>query len=75
MLEKAKKKYRIPETNLENKEIIKQETNINQENKESELSQKLSKLSKEQQDALLKLLERWFYEINGMWNKFFKLLP
>lgn len=58
MLEKAKKKYRIPETNLENKEIIKQETNINQENKESELSQKLSKLSKEQQDALLKLLER-----------------
>lgn len=42
LLEKAKKKYGIPETNLKNKEIIKQETNNNQENKESELSQKLS---------------------------------
>lgn len=59
LLAKARKKYGVPETNLEqHKEVIKQETNNNEKNKESELSQKLSKLSKEQQDALLKLLER-----------------
>lgn len=50
LLKKAKKKYRI----TENKEVIKQEN----KNNESELTKKLSKLSKEQQDALLKLLER-----------------
>ena len=48
LLTKEKKKHAINET-IENKEI---------NNTESELSQKLSKLSKEQQDALLKLLER-----------------
>lgn len=59
LLAKARKKYGVPETKLEqHKEVIKQETNNNEKNKESELSQKLSKLSKEQQDALLKLLER-----------------
>lgn len=59
LLAKARKKYGIPETKLEqHKEVIKKETNDNEKNKESELSQKLSKLSKEQQDALLKLLER-----------------
>lgn len=57
LLAKARKKYGVPETKLEqHKEVIKQETNNNEKNKESELSQKLSKLSKEQQDALLKLL-------------------
>lgn len=50
LLAKAKKKYKI----TENKEVIKEEN----KNNESELSKKLSKLSKEQQDALLKLLER-----------------
>lgn len=59
LLAKARKKYGVSETKLEQyKEVIKQETNNNEKNKESELSQKLSKLSKEQQDALLKLLER-----------------
>lgn len=58
LLEKAKKKYGIPETKMENKEVIKKENKEKQNNKESELSQRLSKLSKEQQDALLKLLER-----------------
>lgn len=59
LLAKARKKYGVSETKLEqHKEVIKQETNNNEKNKESELSQKLSKLSKEQQDALLKLLGR-----------------
>lgn len=59
LLAKARKKYGVPETKLEqHKEVIEKETNDNEKNKESELSQKLSKLSKEQQDALLKLLER-----------------
>ncbi len=53
ILAKAKKKYGITETKLENKEVKEKEIN-----NESELSQKLSKLTKEQQDALLKLLER-----------------
>ena len=52
LLEKAKKKYG---TKLENKEITTKDEN---KNNESELTKKLSKLSKEQQDALLKLLER-----------------
>lgn len=57
ILAKAKKKYGITETKLENKKIKEvKEKEIN--NNESELSQKLSKLTKEQQDALLKLLER-----------------
>lgn len=54
LLEKARKKYGMTETKSDNKEVIKEEN----ENSESELSKKLSKLSKEQQDALLKLLER-----------------
>lgn len=56
LLEKARKKYGMTETKSDNKEIIKEE-NKNSES-ENELSKKLSKLSKEQQDALLKLLER-----------------
>lgn len=48
LLKKAKKKYGIKE----NKEVIENKNN------EKELIDKLSKLSKEQQDALLKLLER-----------------
>lgn len=56
LLEKARKKYGITETKSDNKEVIKEE-NKNSES-ENELSKKLSKLSKEQQDALLKLLER-----------------
>lgn len=59
LLEKAKKKYKIKEE----KEKIKKEKQINKEKaindkKQDELTKKLSKLSKEQQDALLKLLER-----------------
>lgn len=53
LLLKAKKKYGI----LETKELLKDENN-DQKSTESELSKKLSKLSKEQQDALLKLLDR-----------------
>lgn len=52
MLKKARKKYGMIEDKQGNKKIIKEKNNIN------ELSEKLSKLSKEQQDALLKLLER-----------------
>ena len=52
LLEKAKQKYG---TKLENKEVTRKDEN---KNNESELTKKLSKLSKEQQDALLKLLER-----------------
>lgn len=54
LLEKAKKKYGVTDT-APKKEIIEKE---NKNNREKELSQKLSKLTKEQQDALLKLLER-----------------
>lgn len=57
ILAKAKRKYKIPETKNESKEVTKKEESI-QENKESELSKKLSKLSGEQVDALLKLLQR-----------------
>lgn len=47
LLRKAKKKYGTRYNNLQTEKMM-----------EKELSQKLSKLSKEQQDALLKLLER-----------------
>ena len=64
MLEKARRKYGIKQENSET-ETIKDETetkekavkNINNSSKD-ELSERLSKLSKEQQEALLKLLER-----------------
>lgn len=52
LLEKAKKKY--GPTSNKNKKTIEKE---NENNTEKELSQKLSKLTKEQQDALLKLLK------------------
>lgn len=53
ILEKARKKYKVNEPKVENKEVkeIKNDTN-------DELSKKLSSLSKEQQELLLKLLER-----------------
>lgn len=60
MLEKAKKKYKVnTEANkkIENKKQIKVIKGAKDSN-EDELSKRLSKLSKEQQDALLKLLER-----------------
>ena len=50
LLKKAKKKY-----GTQKKQTIEKE---NKNNREKELSLKLSKLTKEQQDALLKLLER-----------------
>lgn len=53
ILEKARKKYNVVETKTENKEVI--ETKDNNQN---ELTKKLSTLSKEQQELLLKLLER-----------------
>ncbi len=56
LLQKAKKKYGVLENKIENIQTIE---NKNIENtKQNELSEKLSKLTKEQQDALLKLLER-----------------
>lgn len=64
MLEKARKKYGIKPENTE-KETIKEEKEIkvnqvkaSNNSSKDELSEKLSKLSKEQQEALLKLLER-----------------
>ena len=56
LLEKAKKECKVKEekTKKENKNEELKTT----KNKEDELTKKLSKLSKEQQDALLKLLER-----------------
>lgn len=53
ILEKARKKYKVNEPKVENKEVkeIKNDTN-------DELTKKLSSLSKEQQELLLKLLER-----------------
>ena len=53
ILEKARKKYKVTETITENKEVT--ETKDNEKN---ELIEKLSKLSKEEQELLLKLLER-----------------
>ena len=55
LLQKAKKKYGITDNKSQNK-IIEKDNNYS--DKGNELSEKLSKLSKEQQDALLKLLER-----------------
>ena len=51
ILEKAKKKYKVNETKKENIIEIK-------DNKQDELTKKLSKLSKEEQELLFKLLER-----------------
>ena len=53
ILEKARKKYKATETITENKEVT--ETKDNEKNV---LTEKLSKLSKEEQELLLKLLER-----------------
>jgi len=52
LLQKAKKKYKVKE------EKIKKNEKVINGNKQEELTKKLSKLSNEQQDALLKLLER-----------------
>lgn len=51
LLAKAKKKYKIPDEKQENS---KEKSQDNQD----KIAKKLSKLTKEQQDALLKLLER-----------------
>ena len=53
ILEKARKKYKVNEPKVENKEVTEIKNNTN-----DELSKKLSSLSKEQQELLLKLLER-----------------
>lgn len=61
MLEKARKKYGYKIQDSEN-ETIKEEKQIETkdtvDSNKNELTEKLSKLSKEQQEALLKLLER-----------------
>ncbi len=60
MLEKARKKYGIKPQDSEKIEAIEKQVEtkeIDNSNK-NELSERLSKLSKEQQEALLKLLER-----------------
>lgn len=56
ILMKARKKYNVTDQKEENKEVI--EKKDNEKNNNNELTEKLSKLSKEQQDLLLKLLER-----------------
>ena len=56
LLQKAKKKYGVKENNTTDNKIIEKENKDS--DKGNELSEKLSKLTKEQQDALLKLLER-----------------
>ena len=53
ILEKARKKYKVNEPKIENKEVKEIKNDIN-----DELSKKLLSLSKEQQELLLKLLER-----------------
>lgn len=53
ILEKARKKYKVNEPKVENKEESEIKNNTN-----DELTKKLSSLSKEQQELLLKLLER-----------------
>ena len=61
MLEKAKKKYGIKPENSKTETIKEEKVNNVKETDNSSkdgLSEKLSKLSKEQQEALLKLLER-----------------
>lgn len=55
MLEKARKKYG---SKIEEKETIKDKEEKTNNKSTNELSERLSKLSKEQQEALLKLLER-----------------
>lgn len=55
MLEKARKKYG---SRIEEKETIKDKDEKVDNKSTNELSERLSKLSKEQQEALLKLLER-----------------
>lgn len=57
MLEKARKKYGIEQNKIETIQENNKEDNLF-DSKNNELTEKLSKLSKEQQDALLKLLER-----------------
>lgn len=64
MLEKARKKYGIKlekseiETIKDEKENNEKTMNKSDSLSKNELSEKLSRLSKEQQEALLKLLER-----------------
>lgn len=53
ILEKARKKYKVNEPKVENKEVTEIKNNTN-----DELTKKLLSLSKEQQELLLKLLER-----------------
>lgn len=55
LLKKAKKKYATNKTKKENKNETVEKIN---KDKTNELTEKLSKLPKEQQEALLKLLER-----------------
>lgn len=56
LLKKAKKKYETKKAKPKN--IKKKTIEENQKDKTNELTQRLSKLPKEQQEALLKLLER-----------------
>lgn len=61
LLEKARKKYGVNQEKIEEttrKEHKVKNTNKSNDSSNDELSEKLSKLSKEQRDALLKLLER-----------------
>lgn len=55
LLKKAEKKFGATEKKIKNKEILKETKKDNTD----ELTKKLSQLSKEQQDALLKLLGKW----------------
>ena len=61
MLEKARKKYKVSTSKIEEKkqlnEIQNEEKN-NKVSKNNELAEKLSKLTIEQQEAILKLIER-----------------
>lgn len=61
LLEKAKKKYKVKEEKekiQKEKQKNKDKGKVEKDKKQDELIEKLSKLPKEQQDALLKLLER-----------------
>jgi len=61
LLKKAKKKYKVKEEKekiKEKKKKNKDKGKVEKDKKQDELIEKLSKLPKEQQDALLKLLER-----------------
>jgi len=60
ILEKARKKYGIKPQDSEKIEAIEKQVEIKKidDSNKNELSERLSKLSKEQQEALLKLLER-----------------